>query len=124
MTGRGEGLRRLQALWPARLHVLAYGGVRFWQEACASVLVELSQAASPDWLYVFDADEFLLVDEEAGSLGQVLENIDDGCSRVRYEVQNWVSLSNFDDRLVGELPTVTLAIHHQCVPGPAGRRVR
>ena len=95
--GTSEGLRALQALWPERLHVLAYEDDHFWQEACASVLIEVSQGASPDWLYVFDADEFLLIDEAAGSLGELLQNVDGECSCVRYQVQNWVSLCDLDD---------------------------
>ena len=105
----------LQELWPGRLHVLSYEDDDFWQEACTSVLIEVSQASSPDWLYVLDADEFLLVDDGAGDLRQELAGVDDDCFQVRYDVQNWVSFSGLRRHPVVELPTADVAIRRQDV---------
>jgi hypothetical protein len=55
----------------------------------------VSQNASPDWLYVFDADEFLLTQGHR-PLKEILGGVDPKYGVVRYEVQNWISTEDFD----------------------------
>jgi hypothetical protein len=74
--GTSYGLQKLQELWPGRLHVLTSEVDDFWQEACTSVLIEVSQASASDWLYLLDADEFLHVDDRASDLRRALADID------------------------------------------------
>jgi len=69
--GTYEGTKRLQQLWPGRLHVVEYHDNHFWQEACLSALIEVSQRSSPEWIYVFDADEFMIV-QRGRSLREIL----------------------------------------------------
>jgi len=89
------GMRRLQELWNGRIHIFAYYDEHFWQEACLSTLMEVSQATEPDWLYVFDADEFLITGGD-GPLRDILGEVGQEHHAVRYEVQNWVSTRDFD----------------------------
>jgi hypothetical protein len=94
--GTYQGTRRLQQLWPGRLHVVEYHDNHFWQEACLSALIEVSQRSSPDWIYVFDADEFMIVGQ-GRSLREILREVDPDYSVVRYQVQNWISTEDFDE---------------------------
>jgi hypothetical protein len=94
--GSCEGIRKLQGLWTDRIHVFNYYDNHFWQEACLSTLIELSRSASPDWVYVFDADEFM-ISREGRSLKEILGEVGSEYSVVRYDVQNWVSTEDFDE---------------------------
>ena len=96
VDGTRDGLRGLSRRWPDRLHVVESHRDEFWQEASLSVLLGLCSASAPDWVYVFDADEFLLQRDPAVGLPQVLASLDKDCVSVRYEVQNWVAPADFD----------------------------
>jgi hypothetical protein len=97
VDGSNAGLATLQEIWGPRLRVLLLDDDdHFWQEAVNTVLLHLSQDDHPDWIYVFDADEFMLTRDPA-HLREILASVDPGCSAVRYQVQNWVSFENFDD---------------------------
>ena len=109
--GTSAGLALLQDTWGDRLHVFHLDDERFWQEATTSVLLRLSQAAQPDWIYVFDADEFLLTRDDA-PLGDILGSVGPDCSVVRYQVQNWVSSGDFDDAD----PTQYVRLRHRSQP--------
>lgn len=82
-------------LWRGRVHLFNLYDERYWQEASSSVLVELCQSVSPDWIYFFDADEFLLT-QDCVPLRQILNGVDAKCSVIRYEFQNWISTDDFD----------------------------
>jgi len=90
------GLAKLAGLWPGRLAVLDLDDPAFFQEAASSVLLEACQSSSPDWIYAFDADEFLLT-RDRRPLKAVLRAVDPAHSAIRYQVQNWVSFQDFDD---------------------------
>ena len=95
--GSREGTRRLQALWQGRVHAFDYSDEHFWQEACMSVLLELSKSAAPDWIYVVDADEFMIARRRRISERLCLTKFDSQYSVVRYEVENWISTEDFDE---------------------------
>ena len=95
-NGTFEDTRDVQELWQGRVHVLNSRYEHFWQEAAMSLLIDVCQEASPDWIYVFDADEFLITPEKKPLRG-ILDEIDPKYSAIRYEVQNWVSPRDFDE---------------------------
>jgi len=94
--GTREGVKKLREMWQGRVHVVNYWDDHFWQEACLSALLEVSQSSAPDWIYVFDADEFLIA-REGESLKEILAGVETQYSVVRYQVQNWVSTQDFDE---------------------------
>jgi hypothetical protein len=90
------GLQHLQELWKDRIHVFSWYNEQYWQEVFANALIMISKTSSPDWLYVFDADEFLIT-KEFRSLKSILSEVDQEYSAIRYEVQNWISTEDFDE---------------------------
>jgi hypothetical protein len=91
-----EGLRHLQKLWNNRIHIFNWNDERYWQEVFTNVLIMMSKASSPDWFYVFDADEFLIT-RDFRSLKRIVSDVDQKYSAIRYEVQNWISTEEFDE---------------------------
>jgi hypothetical protein len=95
--GSNEGIERLQALWKDRLRILESHYDQFFQEASMNALLQISQESSPDWFYIFDADEFLLT-EGNRPLKQIIADIEPDYSVIDYEIQNWVPNNDFDDK--------------------------
>lgn len=93
--GFGRAIGRLQTAFKDRLHVLSYYDPTFWQEASTNALIEICRVSSPDWIYVFDADEFLLTHAQR-PLKALLSEVGPEYEAVRYQVQNWVSTEDFD----------------------------
>ncbi len=91
-----EGLQHLKQLWNNRLHVFNWYDERYWQEVYTNALIMISRTSSPDWFYVFDADEFLIT-RESKSLKRIVSDVDAQYSAIRYEVQNWISNEGFDE---------------------------
>jgi hypothetical protein len=96
-----DGLLRLQRLWKGRIHAFDLRDDRLLQEASTNVLVELCNDESPDWIYVFDADEFLLTGRQA-SLRDVLGTVDSSYCAARYTVENWIAPREFDDSVLSD----------------------
>jgi hypothetical protein len=94
--GTFEGLQHLQKLWKSRIYVLNCNDQHYWQEALTNALIVMAQEASPDWIYVFDADEFLLT-QGFRPLKEILDDVGPKYAVVRYEVQNWISTEDFDE---------------------------
>lgn len=92
-----SGLDALRRVWGDRLQVLRLEGVQFWQEAIYALLIEESGAGPDDWMYVMDADEFVL-SAPGTSLRSVLHGFAPEVSAVRYQVNNWISTVDFDPR--------------------------
>jgi len=113
-----QGFAKLQEIWGGRLVVLELSSAEYWQEATSNAFLQIVQGESPDWIYFFDADEFLLSDAGDG-LRQVLSGLDPSIASIRYEVQNWVATTDFDEtsmeqyeRLVyRSLPNLFLIFH-------------
>lgn len=106
-----RGLAHLRALWPGRLHVLRLNGGEFHQEVSAAVAVHLCQASAPDWIYVFDADEFLLA-ENGRSLREILGALPPDCVALRYPLHNYVSVEDLDECALPHYER----IRHRAVP--------
>jgi hypothetical protein len=88
--GTLDGLDVLAKVFGDRLKVLRLGAVAFRQEAIVAWALERLELAEHDWLYVLDADEFLLT-SPTDSLHEVLARLPDECSSVRYSLDNFVA---------------------------------
>jgi len=91
-----RGLEQLRRLWGDRLQVLRFNEVEHWQEAATGVLLQACDAKADDWIYVVDADEFVLT-EPGTTLRTLLLGMDDETAVIRYEVHNWISTTDFDE---------------------------
>ncbi len=96
-----NGLQSLREAWPDRLTVLRLEGDQFLQEATTSVITAVVGARSYDWVYVFDADEFILTRPDS-TLKDVLAKVPPGTDAVRYHIDQWVAPSDFDDLAVDD----------------------
>ena len=85
-----SNLKVIQEAFPDRLVILRLNSESYFQEAATSVVGELVQAHEYDWLYIFDADEFLLVNEEI-QLKEVLRNIPAHIEVIRYQNDQWIA---------------------------------
>jgi hypothetical protein len=94
--GTQEGIKSLQELWKGRIFAYDYYDENFYQEASTNVMIEISRKSLPDWIWVFDADEFMLTRENK-PLKHILDEVDPKYALVRYEVRNWISREDFDE---------------------------
>ncbi len=94
--GTIDGIEKLKGLWRGRIHLFNYYDDHDWQEAATSIFMEMVQPARPDWIYIFDADEFMLTQSQQ-SLKEILGGVDQEYAAVLYNVQNWVSIDNFQE---------------------------
>lgn len=113
-----EGVEDLQRRFPGRLTALRLDDPAYLQEATTSVLLEAAGADDYDWVYVFDADEFLLT-APGSSLRDVLAGVDPTVPVVRYEVHNWVAPSDFDEGDLAAYGSLTLRALPDPTRGPA-----
>ena len=112
-----DGLGRLMDIWGDRLHVLRLDDVSFHQEAITAVLLERSGARAGDWVYVADADEFVLP-ANGSSLRSFLATVTEGTSVIRYAVENWVSHRDFDGYELDDYRRLTYrAVPHTAFDG-------
>ena len=96
------GYELLAQQWGDRLKVLHLESIGFEQEAITNTLVQLSVLGEqPDWVYPFDADEFLVLDDDA-SLRDLLRSQPDDVDEVRYNVKNFVSPRDFDENKISD----------------------
>ncbi len=100
-----RGLELLQGIWPGRIHVFNQSGGRFLQEAQINTLVHLAQQTHPDWIYIFDADEFL-IPKHGQSLKTYLKALPRACKGVRYELKNFISHREFNDQSLSDFLTM------------------
>jgi hypothetical protein len=96
-----DGLQALQRFWPDKIVVYRVDDSRYLQEATFILVMALVDADSFDWVYVFDADEFVLL-PPALKLGELLSRVAPDVDAVRYEVHQWVAPTDFDDLDVTE----------------------
>jgi hypothetical protein len=90
-----HGLVALEMYWPGKVTTISADGP-FLQEATTALISSVVEAQFFDWIYVFDADEFILPGEGL-TLAASLRSIDEECDAVRFEVHQWVSPWDFDD---------------------------
>ncbi len=100
-----EGIAEIQELWQDRVHIFNFHDEHYWQEASTNLLIEMCRSKPTDWIYVFDADEFILTQNNK-PLRDVLDGIDPKYSVVKYDVQNWISNVNFDETRIDHYRTL------------------
>jgi hypothetical protein len=91
-----SGLSCLKDLWGDRLHVLHVGNIPFDQAAMINTAIHLMDSSQPTWVHVFDADEFLLV-EDGFSLAGELDALPTDVLFLNYPVENHVSTLGFNE---------------------------
>lgn len=99
--GTAEGLGRLESAWGARLRVLRVDEDAFFQEAFNLAALEATRDMPGDWVYVFDADEFLLAPQ--GGLRGCLAAMADDVDAVRYRLDHYVAPRDHDPSRPEEL---------------------
>ena len=104
------GLEALAQRFPGRLVVVPAGGLPWWQAAITRAAVSRASQRH-DWVYVFDADEFMVTD--GTPLSRILAGAPRRAGAVRYEVHNWVAPFDADDRD----PSVLGRVRHRALPG-------
>lgn len=110
-----SGLHILKEIWGERLIVYSTGpGVPFKQSLLTNMIVSFAEAHGADWIYVFDADEFLLV-KPGFSLRRELSKLEENVASVRYTLRNYISTFDFD-RLNLEC---YCGLRYKSRPGPA-----
>ena len=91
-----QGLRALQNFCSDKIVVYRVDDPRYLQEATTVSAMALAGADSFDWVYVFDADEFVLV-PPGMKLGEMLSRVPPNVEAVRYELDQWVTPTDFND---------------------------
>lgn len=109
--GTAAGLNALRSSNPGRVTVIRLDDPAYLQEAATALMVSLGPRVRWDWVYVFDADEFILTPNGA-LLPDVLDTVDRAADAVRYAIDNWVTPSHFDDLDVSGYAH----IRHRAVP--------
>lgn len=96
------GYELLSKKWGERLTVLHLESIGFEQEAITNTLVQLAVLGEqPDWVYPFDADEFLMLDDGA-SLRDLLHEQPGDVDEILYDVKNFVSPRDFDENTMSD----------------------
>lgn len=100
-----ERLPQLEARWRGRLRAFRLDGVPYFQEAVTLAALAPVPLETFDWVYVFDADEFLVT--KTGDLRDYLHDVEDRCDVVRYQVLNFLTRRDFDERDLSDYPSIT-----------------
>jgi len=103
--GTKDGLERLKHALPDRLTVIELNHDQFLQEATTKVILSGFGGDLYDWVYVFDADEFLLI-EGGQSLPAVLQDMPADVDVVRYQVDQWVAPHDMDNMDVDQFTRI------------------
>jgi hypothetical protein len=85
----------LKKLWPGKIHLFYQEEFEFHQTAAVHAIRFLMQNQNYDWMYVFDADEFIVRDKDF-NLCDFLEGVPSEIQSVRYEIKNWISNHDFE----------------------------
>ncbi len=92
----GQGLDVLRAFWRDRLIVYsADTDVPYKQSLLTNMIVAAAESKGADWIYVFDADEFML-SPARGAMRQELASLGEDIICVRYQLKNYISTFNFN----------------------------
>lgn len=100
------GLMQLKEAWPDRLTVIRLDADAYLQEATTAVIMAAVRAELYDWVYVFDADEFLLT-SNGKDIVTLLNDIPSNVDAVRYEVHQWVATADMDDQDISSYVRIT-----------------
>ena len=89
------GIASLQELFPGRIQILHLTMGEYLQRATTNVISSLVDMSKFDWVYTFDADEFLLFGHSK-DLGEILSKQRPETNVVRYQIDQWVTPTNFN----------------------------
>ncbi|MBR7800083.1 glycosyltransferase family 2 protein [Undibacterium fentianense] len=94
-----EGLEHLRQYWGNRLHVFHIPDQNVEQSIVANTMIQIAAQVKPDWVYVFDADEFLLLGDglQSTRLHDFLATVPSSQRAVRYTLKNFISMHDFDE---------------------------
>lgn len=96
------GYALLKKMWGDRFTVIHLDSIGFEQEAITNTLIQLAILnESPDWIYPFDADEFLVLDG-GRSLRELLTEQPESVDEIRYGVKNFVSPRDFNENSLAD----------------------
>ena len=96
------GLQLLAERFPGQISIYYSDEISFHQEVMVTLLAKSACAESYDWVYVFDADEFLILEGEK-SLRDFLGGIPADFGAVRYEIRQWLAPSDFKPEVISDL---------------------
>lgn len=90
------GLQRLKLMWPNRITIIDLKMQSFLQEETVAVVLSSINAHEYDWVYIFDADEFILFPQKT-SFVELLEAIPKSVGAIKYELDQWVAPHDMND---------------------------
>ena len=90
-----EEVTLLAKLWPGRIYIFYQEERKFHQAATVHSIRFLMRNHNYDWVYVFDADEFMVQGEDF-NICDFLEGVPPEIQSVRYEIRNWISNYDFE----------------------------
>ncbi|ABA87336.1 hypothetical protein Pcar_0073 [Syntrophotalea carbinolica DSM 2380] len=108
------GLAYLQDIWPGRIHIYNQTEGQFIEEGQINALVGLAQQSEPDWIYFFDADEFL-ISRNGSSLKDCLGSLPANCHALRYALKNFILPRNFNEQSLSDY----LSIEYEAMVDPS-----
>ena len=111
IDGTAVGLEQLRSSFGDRLHVIRLDGVPYWQDAVVNLALAEFGTEEYEWIYPFDADEFLIVGPPS-TLSELLDAVPHHCVAARYEVQNFVAPHDFDPSALAQYQRIT----HRSLP--------
>lgn len=91
-----EDLSLLTEVWEDRATILDIIDENFEQAAVTNAAVDIARTLEPDWIYIFDSDEFLLTNTGAG-LSEYLGTIPRRIKEIRYGFKDWISFTDFNE---------------------------
>jgi hypothetical protein len=89
------GLQELKKIWEDRIHIINLNEIDFLQSAIINSVLK-TKIKNSSWVYIFDSDEFLITKNEI-SLKSFLNQVDSSTSAIRYNINNYISVKNFND---------------------------
>jgi glycosyltransferase involved in cell wall biosynthesis len=89
-------LEKFKRVWPGRLTVIMLDFEDFFQETTTKIILSGFGAHLYDWIYVFDSDEFLLIQSKQ-SLTDILQSIPENIDAVRYQIDQWIAPQDMND---------------------------
>ena len=101
-----EGLLSLQKEWPGRLTVFRLNDERYLQETTTNIMMHMDLVKNYDWVYVFDADEFILLQKDK-SLNAFLNGLPETTVSVRYEIQQWIAPIDMDEKNLSQYEQIS-----------------
>lgn len=109
--GTSSGLAMMQGFWGERLKCFRTEDSTFYQDAIYEILVSSAKPNLGDWIYTFDADEFLVTNSHS-SLKALISELDSDVDVISTQVSNFVSHKNFQVNNIAHY----FSLVHQSIP--------